>query len=168
MDRKSVILRVAIAGFAAIVAVVSVVISGKFASLRQFDADPTCTVSSPESPVGASVGACVRRPIRIRDTRAASAGRSGTARYIAFIDADAQNQTAQIVPDDTVFVQMFHPGDATFALYYEEQPVRIAFRQYWLRTEADPRRAIFKSEILSAIILVLYALVARLLYVRTP
>jgi hypothetical protein len=39
------------------------------------------------------------------------------------------------VREDSVFVQMFHPGVSTFAVCYQARPIRIAFRQYWLTTE---------------------------------
>ena len=167
MTRKELVLRLAIAGLAAIVAAACVVLLANFAALRQFEADPSCTAASPESSVDVSTGACVRRQIRINYTLAGSAGRSGSAHYIAFIDDNGRSQTAQIVREDSVFVQMFHPGDSTFAVYYQARPIRIAFRQYWLTTEDDPHRLILKTEILFAIGLVIYAICAWRVYLRT-
>ncbi len=168
MTRKEFVYRLAIGGLAAIVAAACIVLFAKYGELRQFDADPTCTSSSPESPINVSAGACVRRQIRIANTRSASVGRSSSAHYIEFIDDNAISRTAQIVREDAVFVQMFHPGDSTFALYYQGQPIRIAFRQYWLTTEDFPSRAIVKIEILFAIALVVYAIIAWRVYLRTP
>jgi hypothetical protein len=168
VSRKELVLRVAIAGLALIIVAAGLLISPKLAALRQFDADPSCTALSPESPVAVPAGACVRRTIRINSTRASSVGRSGSAHYIAYIDDSGGSHTAQIVREDSVFVQMFHPGDATFALYYQDRAIRIAFRQYWLTTEDDPHRAMLKTIILTALVLVLYALIAWRVYLRTP
>jgi uncharacterized membrane protein (DUF485 family) len=167
VTRKEFVLRLAIGGLVAIVAAACVVLYGKYTALHQFDADPSCTAMSPELPVAVPSGACVRRQIRISSTRAASVGRSGSAHYIVLVDDNGRSVIAQIVREDSVFVQMFHPGDATFAVYYQDRPIRIAFRQYWLTTEDDPHRLVLKTEILFAIGLVLFAIIAWRVYLRT-
>src|SRR5580704_13953684 len=104
VTRKEFVLRLAIGGLVAIVAAACVVLSAKYSALRQFDADPSCTAISPESPVAVPAGSCVRRQIRINVTRAASGGGSGSPHYMAFLDDNGRTQTAQIVREDAVFV----------------------------------------------------------------
>ena len=156
------------AGLVAIIIAAGMVLSAKHDALRRFDADPSCAANSPESRGAVPAGDCMLRQIRIANTWAGSVGRSGTAHYIAYIDDSGINHTAQIVHEDSVFVQMFHPDDETTAVYYQGTPIRIAFRQYWVTTEDDPHRAMRKTIILAAIVLALYVVVAGTVYLRTP
>lgn len=163
MEQKSAILRWAVLGLAVILTAGLAFLFTQFATVGRFDADPSCRAANE----GVVTGACVLLPVRIARTMANSEGRSGRAHYIAFNDENGAMKVAQIVPADAVFVQMFHPGDMVDALFFEGQPVRIAFRQYWLETEADPHRVAFKIELIIAIALAVFATLATTVYLRT-
>jgi hypothetical protein len=163
MDRKSTVLRWAILGFGVIITAGFALLFTQFATVRRFDADPSCRAANAR----VVTGACVLRPVRIARTMANSVGRSGRAHYVAFYDDNGAMKVAQIVPADTVFVQMFHPGDTVDAVFFQGQAVRIAFRQYWLQTEADPHRVVFKIELILAITVAVFAIVATTVYQRT-
>jgi hypothetical protein len=163
MDPKNTVLRWAVLGFAVILTAGFAFLFTQFATVGRFDADPSCRAANE----GVVTGACVLRPVRIARTMANSVGRSGRAHYVAFYDESGAMQVAQIVPADTVFVQMFHPDDLVDAVFFDGHAVRIAFRQYWLQTEADPHRVVFKIELILAIAVAVFATIATMVYLRT-
>lgn len=169
MINKQVVLRVGLALLVLNAIIAAVILMPKVAAVKSFDGDPTCAKAQLQTgrPSEAN-GACTREAIRIARTWSSQVGKGAHAYNVVFSDATGASYDVAIAPEDGVFWQMLHAGDGTEAVFNAQRPVWIAYRQYWLETEDNPHRAVFKTALVLSIEAGMLAILLGILYCRVP